>query len=397
MLYSPKNCSPAIKEALYRHPGISRTQLAELLGITTPSIGPYVSQLLADKVIQESKDNESEKKGAGRRQVQLNLVPEYGFVVGIEIGAYNTAICIANLVGRTVYSNLHERAPINYNDMIENISSIINDSISSSSIPKEKILGVSIGIPGYVEKEKGIIHIVPDHMDWNNQPLIQDLSERTGLAVTIENNTRSRAVAAELFLTTPELSYFAYLFVSRGIACPVIVNGTDISRKTAGAGEIGYTVVQYSEDLSSKKGNEGRLFDVSSEIAIRTKCRKMMEENPDTILNTIVASPDMLEMNHIMYAFENDDPSVTKIMNDAIMHLGYALGNVINVINPEKVFIDAYIMKCEKSRELMKNYIFNSLKRLNATEISLEFLDYSPYRGAIGSCADALKTFFINA
>lgn len=396
MLNTPRNCLPFIKESLYRYPGISRTQLAELLGIKAPSLVPYITNLLDEGIIKEIKAEKGNmKRVSGRKQLKLEIVEDAGFVIGVELGPYLTYLAIADLRGNAIYQASFPRIEGPYEPSIRSVSEIIANSICNAGIEKDKILGISIGIPGYVDKKSGRILVFPDAVGWNGRNFSSDLEALTGLPVTIENNTRARAEAAGLFLAPVDISYFAYLFVSRGMACPIMVNGHDISQHTAGAGELGYTIVDYSALEEGENKTGGRLLSESSELAILRKCRNAMKENPSCLLNSMVENSNKLEMSHIITAFEKNDVFVYEIMEKAIMYLGYTMGNLINVINPQRIYIDAYIMKCQQCRKILTSYIHKSLKRLSAEEVSLCFLDFTPYRGAVGACADALGTFFV--
>ena len=396
VMTTPKNSLPLIKETLYRHPGISRTQMSDLLGLKNPSIIPYISDLLAKGLIREQKsENGIKKEGAGRKQVKLELASESRYVIGIELGPYATYLCLSDLAGNPVFKKTSEVAPNDYSRLLEMCNSIINDALNSSRTDKSLILGISVGVPGYIDKQSGIIRTVSDRPEWTERKLAEDLMSITHIPVTLENNTRARAKAAGLFLTKPEITYFAYLLVAKGIACPIMVNGNDISQRTAGAGEVDYTIVDYSLALNSQNEDDGRLISESSEKALLTKCKKIMAEHTDTLLNNLVKKDKELEVSHILTAYDREDPYVSSVMKKAIKYLGFTIGNIINVINPQIFYIDAYIMKNEKNRELLKSYIYKSLKRLTYNEVSLEFLDFNQYRGAIGSTADAIYTFFI--
>lgn len=396
MIKAPKNSLPLIKEALYRHPGISRTELSELLGIKIPSIVPYISHLIEDGIIEEVKDRESRsKKSAGRYRVKLELKKKVRYVIGIELGPYATYLSLFDTSGMEVIKHRYESAPEEYKRTLELCNRIIEVAIEELNEKKDKILGVSIGVPGYVDKEKNELVIVPYRKNWEGKPLIDELSKMTGLKVTIENNSRARSIYAELFLSKSDISYFAYLLISRGMACPIIVNGEDISRSTRGAGEIGYSVVDYTGGVNLSSC--GRLINEASETAILAKCRALMEEGKSTSLSEEVGKSGDLKLSHILSVLDKGDEEVTAIIDRAMMYLGYTIGNLINVINPEIFYIDAYITKSEKVREILTGYIMKSLGRLSTEEISLDYLDFDEYRGSYGSAADAIREFFINA
>lgn len=390
-----KNLMPKIKETLYRNPGVSRTQLAEMLGVTTSSIGPYVATLLDQGYVTEGKKNNISKPGAGRKQIQLSIVEDSAFVMGLELGPYGTYLCIADLKGNPVYKSQHEKAADNYDDMLFQITSIISMAIAQSGIDYKKFLGISLGLPGNINKGDGLIINIPEKPTWSGYHIVKDLQARLSIPVTIENNTRARALSANLFLEKNDFTYFIYFFISKGIACPVMINGIDITKNTAGAGEIGTAVIDYrfieDEDIDMAH----RLIGTSSEMAILDHCQKLMRDNPGCQLYNYAKKPEELEFTHVLHDYEDGDPLIDNVFKNAIRSLGMTIGNMINFLNPKDVYIDAYMMKIQKSRDILGKYISKAVYGLEQKDFNFTFLDFDRYRGALGSVADALMTFFI--
>ena len=113
------------------------------------------------------------------------------------------------------------------------------------------------------------------------------------------------------------------------------------------------------------------------------------------MLTELCPDPADMTMKDVIMGGECNDTLVVKIMEEAVMYLGVALANIINLISPPLVIVDGYIMKVKRNRrrllEETKKHIFG----LNDQEIEIEFIDFNPFTGARGGAALAIKQFFI--
>ena len=62
------------------------------------------------------------------------------------------------------------------------------------------IAGVGIGLPGFVDWDRGVLHELTNVPGWNDLPLRDILHERTGLPIAIENDANAMAYAEYLSL-----------------------------------------------------------------------------------------------------------------------------------------------------------------------------------------------------
>jgi len=386
----------SIKEVIYKFGPIPRSEIAKLLSLTLPTITKNVNTLIEEGLVKECDIEISSEniKALGRKPKSVDFISDARFVVGVELGPYHTTMCVVDLRGKVVRDMKLPVACKDYKEMMGNLAQNIKDLIAESKIAHEKILGVGVGLPGFVEKNRGILRS-SSRTDWNNRYFASDLSKLIGLPVRIENNARVRAIGEEMFSEQKRPDTFAYYLISHGIACPLMIKRNMFTGETAGAGEVGHVVVQVNGPKCDTCGNHGCLEAVASEQAIRKRCKLALKAGADTILREICKDFDNPSMREILKAEEYGDKIVSEIMQDAIVYLGIGLANVINFISPRLVIVDGYIMSLEQNRKMFLEVVRKNLFGLNDKEVDIEFIEYDEFSGAKGAAALAVKEFLI--
>ncbi|MFQ9350877.1 MULTISPECIES: ROK family transcriptional regulator [Hungatella] len=385
-----------IKEIIYKYGPISRSKIAEMLSLTPPTITTNVSSLIERGLVYEfaAEDSDVEERSLGRKPIKINFIQDARYAIGVEMNPYQMAICMLDLRGNEKISMKYP--PMNgvYVEEMDMLARNIDKLISESGVDPEKILGVGMGLPGFVESKVGILR-ESFKTGWNNKNIARDLSRRLDIPVLIENNARARAIGEEMFGKTLRPDSFAYYLISYGIACPLFVKNRMITGENASAGEAGHMVVDINGPKCETCGHNGCLEEMASERAILKKCKAAVNDGVATMLTELCPDTEELTMKDVLMAEECNDAYVVKVMEEAVMYLGVTLANIINLISPPLVIVDGYIMKVKRNRrqllEETKKHIFG----LNDQEIEIEFIDFNPLTGARGGAALAIKQFFI--
>ena len=338
-----------IKEAIYRYGPISRLEIAEMLSLTPPTITTNISAMIEKGIVYECSGLSEETHALGRPPVKLDFVEDVYFVIGVEINPYQTTICMLNIRGKEKISLCYTPKEMEYAEEINYLSDKILELIEKSGIKRNKILGVGIGIPGFVERSKGVLR-KGTLRKWKDQNISYDLSRRIDLPVVLENNARARAVGEELFSKEPRTDIFSYYLISYGIACPFHMRNMDLDEEQIGVGEAGHMVAVLNGPKCETCGNYGCLEEVASERAIVKNIKKEIENGRKTMITEICDKVENLNIKEVIMAQECGDDLAGEVIQDAIMYLGATLANIINFLNPPLVLVDGYIMKLKKNR-----------------------------------------------
>ena len=157
---------------------ISRAELTKITHLSKVTITRLVKELLEEEMVRETGLDVS---SGGRRPILLELHPEAGFVIGVEVGLETICGGISNLKGEILMGVKHKNeVSRTREELVEKIKKVVDELLEKcdirSDIRPEKIKGIGISIPGLIDTEKGIIlfgHVV----DEKNIP-IRDLMKK---------------------------------------------------------------------------------------------------------------------------------------------------------------------------------------------------------------------------
>lgn len=378
-----------LKDIIFNLEPVTRTAAAKELGLTLPTVTTSVNEMIEEGILEEVPVPEEKlKNNAGRKPVAIQFVAGAAVAVGVDIGPYATRIVLVNLRGEILDSCESEPGDSDYSVMIKKLAHQIETLIKS--VPRKKLLGVGIGLPGFIEPDNGIIRSHREK-DWVGRNLAGDMEEMLHMPVIIDNNVRIRAVGYEMAQKGRWTEPFAYLYISRGIACPFMTRGSGPSLYSSGAGELGHTI------LSMEEGGEKNLDQLAGEKAIRELCQKELEMGRALVLAQVLKESGQadIDMKLIGEAQQLGDPQVKAILEKAIDYIGLALANVVNLLNPRFVVVDGYMMKSENNRKQLQKATKKRFFGINEEEVQMIFLPFDHFSGAKSAGLFAIRQMFL--
>ncbi len=389
----------SIKEVIYKFGPISRAEIAEMLQLTPPTITTNVANLIQQGVVHECENtaiqqNRQSGHTLGRRRILVDFVPDARYAIGVEWGYFGTLICLVDIRCNTIIERQYTDHIDDYENAMDAVAEHVRELLEEGNIPREKIAGIGIGLPGFVDGHNGILRYGAINK-WKDKPVAGDLEKRTGFICCVENNARCCAMGEEMCSDKIRPETFAYFLVSRGLACPMVIRNRLHSGEMMGAGEVGHMVVDRFGPVCPTCGNRGCLEGISSELAIRNRCVQAVQAGIPTLLNDVCEDPLNPQMEEILQVQCSDDRVVCTIMEDAVTYLGIALANIVNFMNPPLVIMDGRILQNKKNQDQLIEVTRNNLFSLNVEEVNIEFVPFNKFRAAKGAAALAIKKFVL--
>ena len=112
-------------------------------------------------------------------------------------------------------------------------------------------------------------------------------------------------------------------------------------------------------------------------------------------LKAILEDKGSFDIDDILTLQEEKEEEILSIIDKALKYLGLSLANVINLINPGFIVVDAYIMSCIDNRKKLLEYIKQHLYGLYEGELAIKFVDFDESLGAKGAAYYGIKRLFI--
>ncbi|MBG9451386.1 ROK family protein [Cytobacillus firmus] len=338
---------------------ISRIDIAKITGMSPTSITRIVNELQLQGYLRET---EAVASGVGRKATLLEVRGDVLYTVGIEIDKSLLKVGIVNYIGEMVSLLKSKRNESeSYMETLHKINMVIRKIMDENEIPAAKIMGLAVGLPGYIDYKNGIVK-VSDQLKWKDANLAEDLQKLTSFNVIVDNELKMKIVA-ESFIGKAKNSQNSILIgIGSGIGSSIMLNGEIYRGETNNAGEIGHTVIDPTGNVCNC-GKIGCLATYISEGAILADSRKVK---------------DISSIEDVFQSYRDREPWALNIMDRASTYIALAISNLLCLYNPEVIILSGNtIEKLPEMKEAIEQkcelYIWEPLKqsvRIVYSEIS---------------------------
>jgi len=383
----------AIKRIVYLYGPITRLEIARTLNLTLPTITTNINSMIQNKIIQESQTTTTQVKAMGRKSNPVEIVPSSRYFIGVEIKQSYRIAVLTDYKGEIVQNLQDDTDTTSYEDIIQSCANLIHSFLNSPLIDSGKIYGIGICTPGIIDPQKGILKI-QRQFHWKNKNMVEDIRALIGFSgdITLENDAVARATMFNLLnkKLLDESHIFAYLFVSDGIACPLMMNNPNFVCTSVGPGELGYMIMDPNMP-DNEFGSTGKLSCFSGERVIKEQCIKEANNGNIPALKAILDTNAKIYMQDILRTQKEGNTTVQEILSTAASYLGIAIANVDNIFRPDCILVEAKLF----NNEINKAPFFNALKKnlFGPEENKANFIFITPdnENGAKGAATVAIQ------
>lgn len=203
----------------------------------------------------------------------------------------------------------------------------------------EEVGGVCLAVPGLLLASESKVIFSPNLHAIEGIHLKDELEERTGLAVTIENDANAAAWGEFVFGAGSEVDNLIFVTLGTGVGGGVIIDG-ELLRGTQGAGgELGHTTI-HATGPRCGCGNRGCFESMASGTAIERRARELAAESPNSRLGRLISEdPEGFSGESVTELAEQGEEPSLSILRETGMWLGIGLAGFVNVFNPEMIAV----------------------------------------------------------
>lgn len=323
-----------IKHLYYKNP-LSLTELSKLTHKSLPLVTKLVNGLVAEGYIKEQGLAAST---GGRRASLFLLDPNMErYVVSIAMDQFTTRLAIYDLAGNIVYPvKALELVLPGDAKAVEELISFIGHHISVSGIDMNKLLGVGIGMPGFIDVDNGIDH---SHLNTKDgKHLGKYMTRKLGLPVFMDNDSSLIALAELNFGAAQGKRDVMVANVGWGTGLGMIVNGQLYRGSSGYAGEFSHIPLSNTNNLCSC-GKRGCLEVETSLLVMTQRAKEEIKNGAATSMTELFKDKSRNVAELFLEAAKNRDPLAISILSDAAFLLGKGLATLIHIMNPECIVL----------------------------------------------------------
>jgi glucokinase len=229
--------SQMVMDAIVQRGPISRAALAQLLGLSKPTVSDIVRHLEDAGWIHAAGE---ERGPVGRSAVAYRLSARAGHVAGVDLGGTKIRAALCGLDGGVLAEEVVLTDDRGGDHVVAQIDGLVRDLADRAGAPWGTVQAVAVGSPGVAHPATGVMELAPNIPTFGDVPLRERLGASLGVPVELDNDVNMAALGEHWQGHGKGVDDFAFIALGTGIGMGVIVDG-DLRRGARGAaGEISY-------------------------------------------------------------------------------------------------------------------------------------------------------------
>ncbi|KRM61552.1 transcriptional regulator sugar kinase, xylose operon regulator [Paucilactobacillus vaccinostercus DSM 20634] len=301
---------------------ISRNQVSQELGLNKVTVSNIINDLMKANFITSIGEGQSTTSG-GRRPELVQLNAKFGFVVNFSVTDDQIEIMSNQFDGRTLEYTVTQSKAQTLQQLFQNICDSIAELPDFET--QNGLCGISIAIPGYVYRGNIIDSPFKTVGNFNLQTALQEKFE---VPVVIENASNLSAVFEQDF-SQQELVNIISLTVGKHIGAGILINRQLYKGYFGRAGDVGHMI--FKDDCQNVPLSQ--LKPIETEWSEQRVLEKLQD-----VLGKDFSLKDMAQ------AYTQQDPGVTKILDDFCYHLSLIVNHLIISFDPQMIFFNSEII-----------------------------------------------------
>ncbi len=271
--------------------------------------------------------------------------PREQYIIGVDLGGTNivagamTADGTRHLAMRSIPTNSFVGDEGVADRIVGLVEGVILDSMEQTDCARRDFIGIGVGAPGPLDRERGIVLVAPN-LGWKDFPLAQRIQARLNLPTTLDNDANCATFGEWWQGAARGGRNVVGITIGTGIGGGLIINGALYHGSSDMAGEIGHTTIDLN-GRHCKCGNYGCLEAYASAPAIATRAREVLvrEEGESAIPAMVEGNFDNITARVVYDAAKLGDPIASEIVKDTARYLGAGVANLLNIFNPDIVVL----------------------------------------------------------
>lgn len=266
------------------------------------------------------------------------------FIVGIDLGGTNIGAGAMPTDGtreiamRMIPTRAEEGSAAVVGRIVRMIEDVIEQTRAETGAERSDFLGVGIGSPGPLDRERGVV-IVSPNLGWRDFPLRDEVGSRVNLPASLDNDANCATLGEWWCGAARGGRNVVGLTIGTGIGGGLIFDGKLYHGSSDAAGEIGHTTIDPT-GRRCRCGNYGCLEAYASGPAIAERAREVLDVDGDSILYDLVnGDVSRITAATVFEASKRGDRVALEVVRDTAHFLGVGISNLINILNPDIVVV----------------------------------------------------------
>jgi predicted NBD/HSP70 family sugar kinase len=214
---------------------VARGEIAKRVGLTVQTVSTIIRELELQGFVRGVRET---PKGRGLPPTFLNLNPDGGYAIGVNVTPVGLKAALINLAGDVIGEREQALPHPTPERAFREIEKLVGRLRKLR--PRGRILGIGLALPGPFDVDS-MSFVGPTTLEgWKGVPIGERLARLTGLPAFIEADLAAAALGERLYGAGRDLREFYYLYFGVGLGGCLVREGAPVRGAFGNAGEIGH-------------------------------------------------------------------------------------------------------------------------------------------------------------
>ncbi len=344
---------------------ISRGDLSRILSLKPPTVSALVNSLIKSGRVEEAKFAES---SGGRRAKLLEIVPHWGWIIGVEFSSVAISSCSADMKGE-IYNLIRSSndPALNREQILQHIIGGVRRQLSYiHRRDRNPILRIGVAISGLVDETNGVSISFPRVEDWKDVPLKEILEKEFSIPAVVENRITAITYAEHLFGDHASIKDVLIFQLGAGLGMGIILGGQVRKGLKWSVGEFGHIAIAENDSLCYC-GKRGCLESLASDYALVAKAKEAIKNGVNSRIPDFAGPGGEITAEAICLAAADGDRLAHGMIEKVGYYIATGIANLLNVLGPELIIFGGSMVESS-------DVLFDCIKR-NLRVHTLEYIE----------------------
>jgi glucokinase len=257
-------------------------------------------------------------------------------VFGVDVGG--TKVAAGAVVGTRIEESVeHPTELSSATALLDGIAGAVGELTERCGKPE----AVGIGMPSQIDFATGTV-VASVNIPLQGVPLRQELGERFGVPVFVDNDANCAALAEAYLVPDPPAWELVMLTLGTGVGGGIVLDGKIFRGSTGLGAELGHIVIDPRAPGTAAAGEfprPGSLEWLCSGTGIEREATRRGSAEPDSALGRIHAAGGRVTSPDAVAAAREGDAEALAVFACHAQWLGMGIASVVNTFEPERVVI----------------------------------------------------------
>lgn len=350
---------------------ISRTEVAQVTGLSKQTISDVVRELCLDGWISEFGRTDGRP---GRSAITYAINRKKSFAASIHLGGSKIIAAITDLLGTVLAELSAPTDPRGGVHLVDQFIEMLETLTGEAGISLGDLFVIVLGTPGVLDPGTGHIDAAPNVPGIDSMDIRGALSKRLNASVLIENDVNLAALGEHWKGHGRGKDNFAFVALGTGIGMGIIGNGALLRGKRGASGEIAYLPVG-SDPFDPRNFSKGALESSVGAGPILQRYRTLGGDNSASI-------------SDVFGAFQREESAAIITLQEVARHVCLGISAVVAVLDPEVIILGGTIGVRPELVALIRDY----LPRCTPFSPAVEVSQFGSRASLIGGLSMAVNT-----